>query len=264
MNDRETYLDYYVAHETKMHKFNPVEMVSNFGQNIARLRTEAGFTQQELSKMTGINCSTMVRIELGNIQRINMVDAMKLANFFHMPLLVLCGQGNDLYDLYSSLIKSSSRTQRLVRCILESDVQMQKLKSDFNSEDLITKITFAQPIRDGINTTRFLFEHDNISMFKNYQWYSDAYALVEINSTNYHPLYHMGDRLVISCRHPQDGEIGIFIKGNELYIRRVVSVGDKWRLENLYRADDKNVLVVRKNTTDMDQFVKFGTVEAVI
>ena len=264
MNDREKYLDYYVRTETQMHRFNPVEMVCTFGQNVSRLRSEMGFTQQELSRMTGINSSTLVRIELGNIQRINMVDAMKLANFFHVPLLVMCGHGNNLYDLYSNLIRSSSRTQRLVHCILEADVQMQKLKSDFDSGDLITKITFAQPIRDGINTTRFLFENDNVSMFRNYSWYDDAYALLEINSTYYHPLYHIGDRLVITSRPPQDGEIGIFIRGNELYIRRVVSVGDKWRLENLYRSDDQNVLIVRKNATDMDQFVKFGTIVAVI
>ena len=264
MRDRDKYLEYYVNNETNMRKFNPVKMVTTFGQNVARLRTEAGFTQRELSRMTGINESTLVRIELGNIQRINMIDAMKLSNFFHMPLLVMCGEGHDLYDLFSSLIRSSSRTQRLVHGILEADVFMRDIQSDFDPDDLITKITLGQPVKDGINITRFIYKHDNISMFKNYSWYHDAYALLEINSTYYHPLYHLGDRLFIASRPPQDGEIGVYIHQNLLYIRRLTGLGDQCRLEPVNRTDLDALVINRKNATVMDGIVKFGTVVAVI
>lgn len=265
MKDRDAYLDYFVKNETHMGKFNPIKMVTMFGQNVARLRSESGFTQKELSRMTSINESTLVRIELGNIQRINMIDAMKLANFFHMPLIVMCGEGNDLYDLYANLIRSSARTQRLVNCILQADVSMSSLQSDFDPNDLITRITFGQPVKDGINTSRFLFEHDNISLFRNYPWYHDAYALLEINSTFYHPLYHLGDRLVLVDRAPSDGEIGVYIKENHMYIRRLVSLGDVCRLE-FPRQDTKitELILNRKNPTDMKGIVRFGTVVAVI
>lgn len=266
MNDREKYLDYYVKNETNLNKLNLVEMVRNFGLNVARLRSELGFTQNELSRMTGINPSTLVRIELGNIKHIDLFAACKLSTFFRVPIIKLIGQGDNLMNLYTNLIMSSARTQRLVSSILAADVQMRSIKSAYDPKDMITKITFAEPFKDGINATRFLFEQDNISEFKNYSWYEDAHMLAEINSNYYHPLYHIGDRLVVVDRPPSNGEIGVFVKGNRMYIRRFIETPDSCRLEHVCRPinDLTDMIVDRHSKTDMGQYIKVGTIVAVI
>lgn len=266
MTERDKYIEHYARTETNMSYFNPVEMSRQFGLNVSRLRTEQGFSQKELAKLTQISESQLVRIELNTVQRIDFVAALKLSYFFKVPLMSMVGAGNDLIMLYSTLIQSSARTQRLVHHILLADIEMKNKQSEYNSDDVITRICFGESIRDGINTTRFIYDHDNISQFKNYAWYNDAFVLLELNSNYYHPLYHMGDKLVIADRPPQNGEIGIFIKSNCLYIRKYIEYPGICRLEPLYRPghDLTDFIVDRHSVTDMNEYIKFGTVVAII
>lgn len=265
MTKREEYLEYYVRTETQMHQFNSVKMTKFFGENIARLRSEHGFSQEELAKMTGVSKSTIVRIELNTVQHIDMIVALKLSSFFHVPLMKLVDVNHDLIDLYSSLIQSTARTKRLVNNILAADVQNNQL-CDYDPEDKISKICFSELVHDGINSSRFLFETDNISEFRDRVWYQEACCILEINSNFYHPLYLCGDRLVISDRAPINGEIGIFLKNKQLYIRRFVEEHEHCYLEKMWRMKDAlpDLVIDRHRKEDMSEYVKFGTVVAIL
>ena len=266
MNSREQYLEHYVRTETHMQKFNPVEMTRFFGENVARLRSEHGFTQEELAKMTGVSKSTIVRIELGTVQHIDMITALKLSSFFRVPLMKLVDVNHDLMDLYSQLIQAPVRTRRLIKCILDADAQARNLAADYDPDDRISLICFSEPVYDGISSIRFFYDVDNISQFRNHIWYPDACCIFQLNSNAYHPLYHCGDRLVVSDRYPRHGEIGVFLKNGHLYIRKYKEDNGDCYLEKICRSDDHapDVIEIRNHSEDMSDFSIFGTIIYVI
>lgn len=266
MTNREQYLEHYVRTETHMKYFNPVEMTRCFGENVARLRTERGFTQEELAKMTGVSKSTIVRIELGTVQHIDMITALKLSSFFRVPLMKLVEVNHDLMDLYSLLIQSPGRTQRLIKCILDADAQTRGLSADYDPDDRISLICFSEPVHDGISSVRFFYDVDNISQFRNYPWYKEACCIFQINSNAYHPLYHCDDRLVVSDRYPMNGEVGIFLKNGRLYVRRYKEDNGDCFLEKICRAEDAlpDMIVIRNTTEELSDFSVFGTIIYVI
>ena len=87
-----------------------------------------------------------------------------------------------------------------------------------------------------------------------------------MNSNAYVPLYHNGDKLVISCRTPQDGDIGIFIRDGKFYLRKYVSADNYAFLELLTHDDSSNPFFAlgKKDRVELEHWTKFGVVLEVI
>lgn len=246
---------------------NKVEMAKALANEIARLRIDHGYTQDEAAYMLGVSSATYRRIEAGQTEKIDTGFVMKASNLFHTPIMMLFGYGYNLMELYRHLYGSSPRTQRLVQSILDADLKENSSKSEFIPDDNIVLIEFAERIHDGINVSRFMHSISNISEYRYKSWYNDADALLLINSNNYHSLYHEDDKLVISARPPRNGEIGVFIKDDQFYLRRVVESPAEVYLERAelsFSTDPLPIIVNRKSKEDMNQYTKFGTVIAVI
>ena len=238
-----------------------------FAENMARFRSDYGYTQEELSYMLGIGKQTYVRIESGNNASVNAEIAIKAANIFHVPVMSLFGFSTSNVEAYKDYMKCTERTQKMLRSIMTADLKMQELFSDFDKDDLITVLSFPEEIHDGMIVSRFLHRTENISQYKKFSWYKDAHCILEINSNAYHPLYHIGDRLVICTRTPLDAEIGIFLKGSEFYLRKVENSPESSRMVPVAHRENmpcEELIVDRRNREDMNQYSKFGTIVAVI
>lgn len=238
-----------------------------FAENISKLRTDHKLTQDDMAYILGIGKQTYVRIEAGTNAGINAEIAIKASNLFHVPVMSLFGFKNTSVDAYKNYMKCTERTQRLLQSLMDADLKMQDMFTDYDPKDMITVLTFTDEIHDGMIVSRFLHHEENISSYKRFSWYKDAHCLLQINSNAYHPLYHYGDKLVICNRAPLDGETGVFFKGSEFYLRKNKHSPESTYLtpvtyyENMPVAD---IIVDRRKPEDMRQYTKFGTVIAVI
>ena len=244
-------------------------ILRNFGESVARLRTSSKLTQSDMAYLLGISKQTYIRIENGSTDKINMICAIKIATIFHVPVKELCGYDMDDMNLYNSMIQATDRTRRLIKSILRIDAEEQKrLQPRIDgSECMIDCLSCANDLMDGVAADRFYHTMINISEYRTQSWYRDADAIIEVNSNAYTPLYHRGDRLVISCRTPQDGDIGIFIRDGKFYMRKYVSADDYAFLELLTLPQDEAnpfFAVGRNDRCEIEHWVKFGVVLEVI
>lgn len=245
------------------------EILQNFGQSVARLRTSKGWTQDEMAHILGISKQTYIRIENATTNKVNMICALKIATLFHVPVKELCGYDLQEMDLYNALIQATPRTRRLLKSILLIDAEEQKQMSQKvpDGECMIDCLSCANDLMDGVPASRFYHKMINVSEYRTNAWYSDADVIIEVNSNAYHPLYHMGDRLVISCRAPVDGDVGVFLRDSTFYLRKYVAADRYCYLDLLtvQRSDSNPFFVVgKKDQEEMSKWVKFGVVIAVI
>lgn len=260
------YLNHIItaAHVDELEK---ADIPKIFAENISRIRTENRYTQDDMAYMLGIGKQTYVRIEAGTNASVNAEIALKAANIFHVPVMSLFGFSTSNVEAYKNYMKCTDRTKRVLKSIMDADLKMQELFSEFDQNDIITVLSFTEELHDGMIVSRFLHRTENISQYKNFKWYKDAHCILEINSNAYHPLYHIGDKLVICSRAPLDGEIGVFLKGSEFYLRTVKnSLNSVYLLPVAYLDNTPyaDLVVDRRNSEDMNQYSKFGTVIAVI
>lgn len=257
-----------IIKESRINELSKINTSKAFGETLARLRTIADLTQNDMAVILGISKNTLGRIEAGETEKVDFNVALKASALFHLPIREMCGFLTEDLNLYYNLMHSTKRTQRLVASILETDIQLAKNMKNYLPDEkyLIDCIKLADDIRDGIPCNRFYHDTINISKYRTYSWFSDADALLEINSNAYHPLYHIGDKLVISCQPPRDGDVGIFMKDACFYLRKYVINGDNVTLNYLSFEGESNEYfkVNRYRIEDMRKWVKFGTVIAVI
>ena len=258
-----------IIKESRINELSRIDTSKAFGETLARLRTIADLTQNDMAVILGISKNTLGRIEAGETEKVDFNVALKASALFHMPIREMCGFLTEDLELYYGLLHATKRTRRLIVSILEVDTQQKENLKGFMTDEkyLIDCMKLADDIRDGIPCNRFYHECQNISRFRSYSWFKLADVLLEINSTAYHPLYHIGDRLVISCQPPRDGDIGIFIRDSCFYLRKYTVCGDDVILNYVsLEENEKNehFRVNRHRIEDIDKWVKFGTVLAVI
>ena len=243
-------------------------ILRNFGESVARLRTSSKLTQSDMAYLLGISKQTYIRIENGSTDKINMICAIKIATIFHVPVKELCGYDMDDMNLYNNIIQATGRTRRLIASILRIDAEGQKRMQSHIEENeyMIVCLSCANDLRDGVAADRFYHKMVNISEYRTQSWYRDADAIIEVNSNAYVPLYHNEDKLVISCRTPQDGDIGIFIRDGKFYLRKYVSADNYAFLELLTHDDSSNPFFAlgKKDRVELEHWTKFGVVLEVI
>lgn len=258
-----------IIKESRINDLTKIDTSKAFGETLARLRTIADLTQNDMSVILGISKNTLGRIEAGETEKVDFNVALKASALFHMPIREMCGFLTEDLELYYGLLHATKRTQRLIASIIEADEKSKEKLEGFLPDEkyLIDCMKPVNDIRDGIPCNRFYRECENISKYRSYPWFESADALLEINSNAYHPLYHIGDKLVISCLPPRDGDIGVFIRDSCFYLRKYAVYGDDVVLNYVSMEEcEKNEYfrVSRHKIEDMNRWVKFGTVLAVI
>lgn len=254
---------------SKLNELSQMNISKSFGQSLARLRTLENLTQQDLATILGISKNTLIRLETGETDKIDLTIAVKASVLFKAPIREMCGYLTHDITLYYDLTHSTKRTQRLIYSILSVDAELMENMQNYlpDKKYLIDCMKSADDLRDGIPCNRFYHDCENISRFRNYSWFKWADVMLEVNSNNYHPLYHIGDKLVISCRTPRNGDVGIFIRDACFFMRKYIVDGDNVYLNYVsLEENEKNEYfrVNRYRSEEMNRWVKFGTVVAII
>ena len=258
-----------ILSKSHIRTFDDPIILKNFGESVARLRTSKGLTQGDMAYLLGVSKQTYTRIESGITDKINLICALKISGIFRVPIKELCGFDLEDMNLYNALMQATLRTRRLIASILLVDAEERKhIKSFLEDEKyMIDCLSCANDLRDGVTADRFYHTMVNISEYRAQPWYRDADAIIEVNSNAYIPLYHKGDKLVISCKPPQDGDIGVFLRDGKFYLRKYISADDYAYLELLNVPQDESnpfFVVNRQDRHEMEHWIKFGVVLRVI
>lgn len=209
----------------------------SFGDRLIKVRKNHGYTRESLAKELGISKFTLRNYELEATEP-GHTFLKQISDFFNVSvdyLMELTEEQERMtsYDLKLSEYKHIEKYRSLdpygqetVSYILDREVnRMQQIKEASESYEK-SNIRYVQlyPRLASAGTGQLLFDDmpvDKIGIPDISEYKKVTYA-IGVNGNSMEPLYHDGDMLLIEPTCKVDvGEIGIFIIGNESFVKKL-------------------------------------------
>lgn len=237
------------------------QLYENFSNNIELERMRLGLTQQKMADALEISLSKY-KILITNPFEAN-VDiylAHKVYKLTGKTVREMCNDDLPELEMLQAFRELSDHRREAIRYLIEVESQ---LPSDSgviaDSSDVITCFVPTGNMEDGMTLDSNNLESVNIANYRHKCREHIDFA-VKITSNHLHPVYNLGDVLLVSRRAPRDGDVGIFIfkDTRQIYIREFKQTSP-CQLRPINGLGEI-IYVDSSVKADMDKWIKFGTV----
>lgn len=236
------------------------EIQENFIIGVERERTALGLTQPEMAKKLGMSTSGYKKMISGETAKVDLYMACRMHEITGKMLFEICGDTSPDLNLFKRLRSLSPRQKAFIEGIIDFELQFQEDALP-DADDYISVLVPTGNGEDGMIWDSANVEKVNAAAYLK-RFGNDLHCGIRITSNHLHPVYHIGDILLICQRSPRDGDTGIFInrETGRAYLR-------KFRQTNPCRLEPINgqgvtFLVDSYNEADMAKWIKFGYVLA--
>lgn len=241
------------------------QLYENFADNIELERMRLNLTQQRMADALQISLSKY-KIIISNPYEAN-IDiylAHQIQKLTGKTVRELCGDDLPEFEMVRYFRELPKHRQDAIRYLIEIEHQLPPdSMPNASEEDYTTCFVPTGNMVDGMTLDSRDFIMVNIAEFKKYSR-EHVDCAVKVTSNHLHPVYVMGDVLLISKRAPRDGDIGIFIykTTRQIYIREYKQTCPcELRPINHH---GETIYVDSSSKEDMDKWIKFGTVLTVM
>lgn len=235
------------------------KIISRFIDNMECERTRLGLTQNQMAKELGISLSGYKKLISGETTKIDLCLGCRLSELSGRYLSDLCGltvPGSEISRRLSELTDSQIH---FVGDVVNFEADFNKGYPDVDTEDYVTLMTPTGNFEDGMLWDSVNLEKINVAAYRA-RFGENLHCAIKVSSNHLHPVYHIGDILLVSKQPPRDGDIGIFINRitGRGYLRKYHQT-QPVRLEPV-NGFGQEFVVDYRNAKDMDQWIKFGKV----
>ena len=226
-----------------------------FGKRIREYRTKAGFSQEELGFMLGVGKNAVGAWESGR-SRPDLGCVSELCRVLNMPLPVFFGraEGESREQVHSCVSRFRQLNESYKTVILREMDALIELQTEQRENEYFSvprpESTLRLMVSDAVAAAGFSPElaeaGGQYARFPETDISRAADEVIRVNGDSMEPEYSDGDYVYV--RHApsvQPGEIGIFMHGNEGYIKKYMKDG-LYSLNPAYpplRFDDEVVCV---------------------
>lgn len=224
------------------------------GEKIGDILKERNISLAELAEMCDLPVETVKNIRYGKTPypKVSTLDKMATALDTCINCLIgECPYSQEEMTIIENYRKCGKHGRTLIELIAEYESSAMRDVRDASGNRPIPCIIPHGDIRHGI--VYELCETHDIMVSG-----SEASIAIEMVSNDLAPTYCKGDRLLFEKRHPQNGEVGAFYRGEKVYIRQYCEEGNQYRLRCLHKQD-ADIILKR-----MDEVKYFGTCIGVI
>lgn len=184
------------------------KILMSFIDNLEKERTKLGLTQSQMAKELGKSLSGYKKMIAGEITKIDLLLACRVCELTGRYL-------NDLCGLERSGAEIERRLPELTPSQLNFISGMVEFEADFavkepKTEDYVTLMVLTGDLKDGMLWDSMNFEKINVAAYRR-RFGEELDCAIKVNSTHLHPVYRLGDILLVSKQPPRDGDIGIFV-----------------------------------------------------
>lgn len=233
------------------------EINRNFADNLEIERSKLGLSQKEMADKLELSLSAYKRL-------INLTTA-KIDLFTTYKLFLLTGklmyEFMGISDASSSLKKKVMELSPMQVAYVDSmvDFEIEFAKHHGDADDFVSVYIPTGNMEDGMVYDSSNVEKVNIAEYRN-KYGNKITCGIKITSNHMHPVYNLGDILLISKRPVRDGDTGVFINKENgcAYIRKFHQT-DPCSLEPLNDYGE-TFFVSSRDKTGMDNWIKFGVV----
>lgn len=241
------------------------QLYENFANSIELERSRLGITQQKMADALQISLSKYKILITNPFEaNIDIYLAHRIHKLTGKTVRELCGDELPEFEMIRYFRELPKHRQEAIRYMIEIEYQLPvDSYPDANEEDFTTCYVPTGNMEDGMTLDSRDFITVNIAEYKKYSR-ERIDCGVKITSNHLHPVYMKGDVLLISKRAPRDGDIGIFIykQTRQIYIREFRQTSP-CELRPINRLGEI-IYVDGNNKSDMDKWIKFGTVLTVM
>lgn len=232
-------------------------LVDNFRINIERTRDEMGYTQPQMAKALRISYSGYKKLISGETQKIDMYLLYQIYHLTGIHPFEICGDDLDPQLTVAKKLRHLSNGQlSFIDAIADFELSFNPEGAE-SKEDYISVIVPTGNFCDGMLWDSASIEKKEVSKYRK-RYGTDLTCGIKVTSNHLHPVYHMGDILLVCKKPPRDGDTGIFIdrETGRAYIRKFHQTSPT-RLEPL--IDYGEVITVDStNLDEMNRWIKFG------
>ena len=234
-----------------------LELVRNFVYSLEQERIIIGLTQAQMAEKLEMSLSGYKKMISGGTVKIDLYMAYLMCELTGKLQLELCGGKLPELELVKKLRKLNRPQLQFIEGIVDFEIEF--LQKEENPQDHISVLIPTGNLEDGMIWDSANVQKVNAAPYR--QKFGDNLHLgIQVTSNHLHPIYNLGDILLICRKPPRDGDTGIFINKENgcAYIRKFHQT-NPCLLEPLndygvaFKVDSNNV-------DDMAKWIKFGYV----
>lgn len=235
------------------------EINSNFAQNLEKERDALGLSQKDFACKLGLSLSSYKRIISLTTLKIDLFTLYKLYSLTGKTIYELMGVSDSYINLSKKILDLSPQQIAFIESVV--DFEQDFMLKNENAEDYISVYVPVGNMEDGMVYDSSNIEKVNIGEYKS-RYGNKINCGIKITSNHLHPVYNLGDILLVSKRPIRDGDTGVFINKENgcVYIRKFHQT-DPCCLEPLNNYGEP-FYVNSKDKAGMDNWIKFGVVVA--
>ncbi|MCQ2498668.1 MAG: DNA-binding protein [Lachnospiraceae bacterium] len=235
------------------------EINSNFADNLEKERVRIGLSQKEMATKLELSLSAYKRIITLTTTKIDLYTIYKLYVLTGKSIYELMGVKNAQLDILRKLTELSNSQISFIDSVVDFEKDFKKHNDD--ADDYVSVYIPTGNMEDGMIYDSTNVEKVNVSEYKS-KFGNIINCGIKITSNHLHPVYNLGDILLISRRPARDGDTGVFINKENgcAYIRKFHQT-NPCSLEPLNNYGE-TFYVDSMDKPGMDNWIKFGVVIA--
>ena len=198
-------------------------------ERIRELLIENNMTLQQLIDMSGIHPETIRNIYYGRVNDPKVSTALAISKALNCSINHLIGA--DLYTpdeiaLVKNYRKCGKHGKSLVSLIgrYEANTAIKERESRYKHK--IPCLVPLGKVQDGFTYTCCEVVDIETTVY-------DAYTAIEITSNAFAPVFCKGDKILLTDRFPDNGDIGVFVKDGKGFIREFEEHNGKYRVKKI-------------------------------
>ncbi|WWR14509.1 helix-turn-helix domain-containing protein [Lachnospiraceae bacterium JLR.KK008] len=233
------------------------EMVNNFILNIEKERVKQNLTQAQMAKKLDMSLSGYKKMVSGVTTKIDLYTVYLLRNLTGKWVFELIDDYPEDSELVMKLQKLSLRQKNFIRGIIDFELEFANSHRDEPAEDYITVFVPTGNMEDGMIYDSSNYYKLNAAAYRK-KFGNDLYCGIQVTSDHFHPVYNLGDVLLVCHKAIREGDTGIFLnkETGRAYIRKL-HPSDTWILDPI-NGYGEPIIIDSHNINDTSKWIRFG------
>lgn len=233
------------------------EMVSNFILNVEKERIRQNLTQAQMAKKLDMSLSGYKKMVSGVTTKIDLYTAYLLYNMTGKWIFELIDDSPEDADIIRNLRKLSPRQKNFIKGIIDFEIAFSDSHKEEPEEDYITVFVPTGNMEDGMIYDSSNYFKMNASSYRR-KFGNDLYCGIQVTSDHFHPVYNLGDILLICHKAIREGDTGLFFnrETGRAYIRKL-QPSSTWIL-NPVNGQGEPITIDSHNKDDTAKWIRFG------
>ena len=239
------------------------ELNTNFIDNIERERIRLKLTQAQMAEKLGISVSGYKKMVLRETSRIDLYTAYLASCLTGKLISELYEDPNPDLKLIEKVRRLDKQQSRFVEDVVDFELDFVEDLAEGKDlgEDYIDVMVPTGNVDDGMIWDSVNLQRVNAAIYR--KKFGDSLDCgILIASNHLHPVYHLGDILLICRREPRDGDTAVCVnkESGRAYIRKYYQTEPR-RLEPINGLGHTFTIHTR-DEEDMNKWLVFGYVLA--